>query len=85
MTFPFGQYVHSAVTNAADNEYDTITIAVGQIDRIGIQAIPSAAFKINEELFHIGRTGLFEAEVPVSSLKVQRNKDFIIDYHYIGG
>lgn len=89
MTFPFGQYIHNA-SSADDDIYDEITIDVGEgnrIDRIGFQSLPYAKFKINNEVFYMGRSGLFEAEVPVNSLHVQKNKNFILDYHYkeIGG
>lgn len=85
MAFPFGQLIHSATSSSAES-FDDITFPVGVIvDRLGIQAEPNAAFKINGETFHIGRTGLFEVELLINSLKVQSNKLFTIDYHYIGG
>jgi hypothetical protein len=33
----------------------------------------------------MGRTGLFEIEMPITSIDIQKGKSFIIDYHIGGG
>lgn len=81
MSFPFGQIVPDIVSGEG---YAEVTIP-NNIDRVGIQTNPGNTFKINDEVFYMGRSGLFEIEMPITSIDIQKGKSFIIDYHIGGG
>lgn len=76
MSFPYGQYVSLGEGTGEISILENISI-----DRIGIQAKPGTEIKINNISMRVGRTGLFELETPISSIKIDSSKQYIIDYH----
>lgn len=78
VSFPFGQYVSE---KSKDSESWIQILDDIAIDRIGIQGTPGTKIKINNQIMHIGRTGLFELETDITKIEIDESKQYIIDYH----
>lgn len=76
MSFPFGQYVNTSA------QIGQVNIAEGKnIDRIGIEGKPGMSFELNGELLTLGRNGCYEVETTISSLVINLQNTFLVNYH----
>lgn len=79
MVFPFGQIILDGTEVGGTN-----LLQGKNVDRIGIQAKPDTSFTLNTENLHVGRSGVFEAEINVTNLQFPSGAKAVIDYHEEG-